>query len=164
MNAFAWGPIGHRVTGAIAEDHLSPKAQKAVRGILGSETLAEATTWADDMRPSADPFWKSEASPYHYVTVPMGKTYDEVGAPPEGDSVTALAKFSAILKDKNAPLEDRQRALRFIAHIVGDLHMPLHAGNGKDRGGNQIQVIAFGEPDNLHHVWDETLGTRCKLD
>lgn len=159
----AWGPIGHRVSGAIATDHLTRKARHAIEEILGDETLAEASTYADEMRPSPDPFWKSEAGPYHYVTVPTGKTYTDVGAPPEGDAVAALATFASIVKDNAAPLADRQRALRFIAHLVGDLHMPLHAGNGTDRGGNDFKVTTFGEPASLHYVWDETLIVRRQL-
>lgn len=161
--AHAWGPIGHRVIGAIGESYLTPKAKAAVVAILGNESLAEASTWADEMRPSPDPFWKTEAGAYHYVTVPPGKTYAEVGAPPEGDAVTALAKFAAILKDPKASLADKQRALRFTVHIVGDLQMPLHAGNGKDRGGNDVKVTAFGEATNLHWLWDELLITRREL-
>jgi len=44
-----------------------------------------------------------------------------------------------------------------LVHLVGDLHQPLHVGNGKDRGGNNIKVKWFGEDTNLHEVWDEKL-------
>ena len=87
----------------------------------------------------------------------MGKTYSEVGAPPEGDAITALAKFAAVLKDPKAPIAERQKALRFIVHIIGDLSQPLHVGRGgdlADRGGNDIKVSWFGRPTNLHSVWD----------
>ncbi|MDZ7827846.1 MAG: S1/P1 nuclease [Gammaproteobacteria bacterium] len=46
----AWGRAGHRVTGALAERWLSPQARAAVLSILGRESLAEASTWADEMR------------------------------------------------------------------------------------------------------------------
>src|SRR5262245_55219544 len=76
--AGAWGLTGHRVTGAIAERYLSFEARAAVRKILGgSEGLAEASTWPDFMRSSDEPFWHETASPYHFVTVPIGKTYSE---------------------------------------------------------------------------------------
>jgi S1/P1 Nuclease len=161
--ALAWGQIGHRVTGAIAEPLLSRKAAKEIRAILGNESLAEASTWPDEMRSSPEEFWQVTANPWHYVTVPAGKTYTEVGAPPQGDAVTALAKFAATLKDPAATLEQKQLALRFTVHLVGDLHQPLHVGNGTDRGGNDVKVTAGGNETNLHAVWDGYLVDREQL-
>ncbi len=161
--AFAWGQIGHRVTGAIAQPLLTRKAARAIYAIIGEETLAEASTWADEMRSNPEPFWQSTANPWHYVTVPVGKTYADVGAPAEGDAVTALERFAQTLKDPKAPLADKQLALRFTVHIIGDLHQPLHAGNGTDKGGNDIRVTFFRDPTNLHAVWDSGLIDRRQL-
>lgn len=161
--AFAWGATGHRITGAIAQPLLTRSAARAIRAILGTETLAEASTWADEMRSNPDPFWRTTANPWHYVTVPPGKSYDDAGAPAEGDAVTALRKFRETLKDPRATLADKQLALRFTVHIIGDLHQPLHAGNGADKGGNDVRVTLFGEPTNLHAVWDSGLIDRRQL-
>jgi hypothetical protein len=40
--------------------------------------------------------------------------------------------------------------------LVADLHQPLHAGDGWDRGGNDLRVRVGRrrEPTNLHRVWD----------
>lgn len=156
-DVLAWGKTGHRVTGTIAARYLSDEAAAAVRDILGVEDLAEASTWPDFMRSDPDEFWRRTGNPYHYVTIPVGKTYEQVGAPPQGDAITALALFSATLRDEAAPLAERQKALRFMVHIIGDLHQPLHAGNGTDRGGNSFNVIFYDEPTNLHSVWDSGL-------
>lgn len=155
--AFAWGLTGHRITGAVADEFLSPKARAGVKDILGTETLAEVANWPDSMRSSPEPFWQKESVPFHYVTIPLGKRYEDVGAPPEGDSITALQKFSAIAKDPKQPLAERQKALKFVIHIVGDLSQPLHVGKPGDRGGNDVKVNFFGEPTNLHTLWDTTL-------
>ncbi len=155
--ALAWGKTGHRVIGAIAERMIGHRAQNGVRAILGTESIAEASAWPDFERSNPDAFWQKEAGPYHYVTVPVGRTYAEVGAPPEGDAVTALKRFAATVRDPHAALADRQLALRFIIHIVGDLHQPLHAGNGTDKGGNDVKVTFLREPTNLHAVWDSGL-------
>jgi hypothetical protein len=152
--AFAWGQTGHRVTGAIAENYLSGVARANVRLLLGTETLAQAATWPDDMRSDPAEFWQKTASPWHFVTVPAGSTHAAVGAPPEGDGVTALARFAAVLRDPNASVEDKRLALRFTVHIIGDLHQPLHAGRPGDRGGNNVKVSWFGAESNLHSVWD----------
>lgn len=155
--ALAWGKEGHRIIGAIAQQHLDVRAEAGVRQILGVETLAEASNWPDFMRSDPSEFWQRTASPWHYVTVPQDKTYAEVGAPPEGDAMTALKRFAAAVRDPNASLADKQLALRFIVHFVGDLHQPLHAGNGTDKGGNDVRVTFQGRSTNLHAVWDSAL-------
>jgi len=152
--AFAWGQTGHRVTGAIADPYLSGVARARVRLLLGTESLAQAATWPDDMRSDPAEFWQKIASPWHYVTIPAGRTHAEAGAPPEGDAVTALARYRQVLRDPDASLDDKRLALRFTIHIIGDLHQPLHAGRPGDRGGNDVKVTWFGDQTNLHSVWD----------
>lgn len=157
MPAHAWGPLGHRISGDIAQRHLTPAAQSAVKQILGAEDLAEASTWADDMRSSPEPFWQKTAGPFHYVTIPDGKAYGDVGAPVEGDALTALKQFAATLRDPRASRADKALALRFTVHLVADLQQPLHAGNGLDHGGNDLKVGWFERSTNLHAVWDSAL-------
>jgi hypothetical protein len=159
----AWGQNGHRVTGAIAERYLSSKAQKAISKLLPGEDLAEASTYPDEMRSDPSVFWKKTANPWHYVTVPVDKSYAEVGAPEEGDALTALNQFTLTLKNPKASLEDKQLALRFIVHIIGDLHQPLHVGNGNDKGGNDIKLEFFWQDSNLHRVWDSELMDKRQL-
>lgn len=154
--AHAWGPIGHRITGAIADEELSGLARANVQLLLGTEDLAEAATWPDDMKSDPAPFWQKQASPWHYVTV-KGDDYQPSDAPTSGDAMTALSRFTATLRDPKASLADKRLALRFIVHIIGDLHQPLHDGAGDDRGGNAVSVTWFGKPTNLHSVWDSAL-------
>lgn len=155
--AMAWGQIGHRVIGELAEERISGKTKAEIELILGEEDLAEASTWADEQRSNPAAFWQEEAGPYHYVTVPEGQTYAEVGPPPEGDALSALNRFAATVRDPSASREQKALALRFIIHIVGDVHQPLHAGNGDDRGGNDLKVMWFGAETNLHSVWDSRM-------
>ena len=152
--ALAWGKTGHRVTAAIADTHLSGLARAHVREILGVESLPEAANWPDEMKSDPHPFWQKTSSPWHYVTV-GGITYDR--APPEGDALGALRFFRAMVLDPKTSPEHRQLALRFIIHIVGDLHQPLHNGRPGDRGGNDVKVKWFGRDTNLHAVWDSAL-------
>ena len=141
--AQAWGPTGHRVTSEIAEANISGRTRAEIRRILGHESLAEAGTWSDEQRSNPLDFWQQEAGPYHYVTLPEGRSIEQLEHPPEGDAATALERFSAVLRDPGASQEDKALALRFIVHIVSDLHMPLHVGNGSDRGGNDPAPAAF---------------------
>jgi hypothetical protein len=153
--ALAWGKTGHRVVAAIADTQLSGLARAHVREILGQgESLDEAANWPDEMRSDPAQFWQKTSTPWHYVTV-NGITYDH--APSEGDALEALNHFKRALQDPKANLADKQLALRFVIHIVGDLHQPLHVGKCCDRGGNDVKVTWFGKPTNLHAVWDSAL-------
>lgn len=162
-SVFAWGQTGHRVTGAIASFYLSPVAKAEIAKLLPEESLAEVSTYADEMRSHPSEFWQKTASPWHYVTVPKNKAYDDVGAPARGDALTALAKFKRDLLSDDTSFEQKQLALKFIVHLVGDLHQPLHAGDGTDRGGNDLKVLFFWEGSNLHRVWDSGLIDRQQL-
>jgi hypothetical protein len=155
--AAAWGQLGHRVIGEIADERISGKTRAELELILGEEDLAEASTWSDEQRSNPATFWQREAGAYHYVTVPEGQTYAEVTPPEKGDALTALARFAATVRDPNASREAKALALKFIIHIVGDVHQPLHAGNGDDRGGNDVRVRWFGNETNLHSVWDSRM-------
>ena len=155
--ALGWGQTGHRVTGNIADQYLSDAAKAQISALFPQESLAEISTYADEMRSHPSTFWKKTASPWHYVSVPVGKKYAEIGAPEEGDAYTALTAFSQTLKDNDASIEDKRLALHFIVHIIGDLHQPLHAGNGTDRGGNDVKLKFFWQDSNLHRVWDSQM-------
>ena len=153
--ALAWGKTGHRVVAAIADTQLSGLARAHVREILGpGESLDDAANWPDEMRSDPATFWQKTSTPWHYVTL-NGITYDH--APPEGDALEALDRFTRVLRDPKADLDDKQLALRFVIHIVGDLHQPLHVGKCCDKGGNDVKVTFFGKPTNLHAVWDSAL-------
>ena len=153
--ALAWGKTGHRVVAAIADTQLSGLARAHIEEILGpGESLDEAANWPDEMRSAPDKFWQKTRTPWHYVTL-NGIIYDH--APPEGDALEALDHFRKVLQDPNASLADKQLALRFVVHLVGDLHQPLHVGKCCDKGGNDVKVTWFGKPTNLHAVWDSQL-------
>ncbi|MCF2947403.1 S1/P1 nuclease [Paraglaciecola aquimarina] len=163
FQVMSWGQTGHRVTGAIAEQYLSPNTQAAIANLIPSEDLAEVSTYADEMRSDPSEFWQKTSSPWHYVNVHKGYSYQHDKAPTEGDAVTALAKFSKQLTSNTTSIEDKQLALKFIVHIIGDLHQPFHSGTSEDRGGNTVKVKFFWEDSNIHRVWDSGLIDRQKL-
>jgi hypothetical protein len=153
---FSWGKTGHRVVGQIAENHLTPKAFQAVRDLLGADSLAEVSNWADEIR--SEPNWRI-ADPWHYVNIPDGESYDTMEKNPAGDILVALNRFDGVLRDPAAPRQSKIEALKFMVHLVGDLHQPLHAGKRDDLGGNRVTVTWFRstEPVNLHAVWDDRI-------
>lgn len=146
-----WGQIGHRTVGHIADGMLSKKARKNVKRVLGSETLAEVSTWMDNVK--SDDAYRYAGS-WHYCTIPDGMTYETAPTQEGGDVIWAIEKIIKELKAGGLTAEQEAINLKFLAHLVGDIHQPMHVGNGEDRGGNDIKVQWFGTNTNLHSVWD----------
>jgi hypothetical protein len=159
-SAFAWGPIGHRIVGRIAQNHLAPEAARAIECLMGPESLARASTWPDEIR--SDPAWK-KAEPWHYIDIDDGETLETTARAPEGDVLEAMERFEKVLRDPQAGRQAKVEALRFLVHFVGDVHQPLHVGRRADQGGNLTQVTFFKEAVNLHTVWDSSLIENQKL-
>ncbi len=59
---------------------------------------------------------------------------------------------------------ERRQALKFVVHLAGDMHQPLHAGSARDRGGNDYQVSWRGKGSNLHSLWDSGMLNAQGLD
>lgn len=146
-----WGQIGHRAVGLIAESYLKPDVLAKVRAVLSDDSLAEVSTWMDEVR--ADSRYDS-MNTWHYVTIPEGRTYETSDKEPKGDIIKALETVIAGLKNGNLDPKKEAEYLKIVVHLIGDLHQPLHNGNGTDRGGNNLKVKLFGDDTNLHSVWD----------
>jgi hypothetical protein len=152
--AFGWGQTGHRTVGLVAERRLNEKARRLVRRVLQDNSLAEVSNWMDDVK-SDDNF--NHTHDWHWVTIPDGMTYEQSTKNPKGDLVMKIEELSAALKAKTLSAEKEREALKFLIHLVGDLHQPLHVGGKDDSGGNAVRVQWFGQPSNLHRVWDSDL-------
>lgn len=149
-----WSATGHRVVGRVAEVHLSKKAKKMVEKLLGGQSLAEAATFADDIK--SEPAFR-KFSPWHYVNLSPEGSYEEAKDNAEGDIVKGIAYCVSVLKDKSTSEADQAFYLKLLIHFVGDLHQPLHVGRADDRGGNKIQLQWFDRGTNLHRLWDSNL-------
>ena len=68
--------------------------------------------------------------------------------------VAAIEDQGKRLADTSLPAAQRLQALKFVVHFVGDIHQPMHAGYGHDKGGNNLQVRYAGRGSNLHALWD----------
>jgi hypothetical protein len=159
--AFAWGSQGHQVIATVAWQALTPKARDEVSRLLALEpgqTLESIATWADEHRSPATSAW-------HYVNFPRNScTYV-----PERDCEGGHCVVSAIEKNTTVLASDsedrvRLKALKYLVHLVADIHQPLHAGYKDDRGGNTYSLRAFMRQSNLHSVWDSGLIAQIDLD
>jgi hypothetical protein len=156
--ACGWGAEGHRIIGIIAANHLSPPAQAGIRDLLGTQTLADASQWADQIRRT-----RRETRQWHYVDfdITTGKLLgDYATAPNVLDAISSQSQVLACSGDKTL----REEALKYVVHFVGDLHQPLHCSNNNDRGGNETMVNFFGRTTKLHALWDTHLPEKYLCD
>lgn len=153
-NAFAWGPTGHRAIGAVADRFLDPTVAVKVFQILGGQNMARVSNWSDEIK--SEPETYSHTYNWHYTDWKDGDhDHDETSS--SGKLLTAINEQLAVLKNPNTSLSEKNFALKFVVHLVGDLHQPLHVGNGLDQGGNKCRVVFQKKEMNLHQVWDEAM-------
>lgn len=154
-HAIAWGEKGHRAVALAAYEKLQPPVKQQVDRLLavkGFDSLADAAVWPDLVRDTKQPEF-SHTGPWHYVNLPVSaSSFDRSRDCPRSCAVSALEQMQAQLKAGDE--QQRAEALAFIAHIVADLHQPLHVGYGHDRGGNDYPLRVAKDRFSLHYYWD----------
>jgi len=200
--AYGFGLQGHKAIAEAARmSHtLSAQSRAAIKQIIGNDDLAAIATWADEVRDvmrDTGPLVQDKNSPayeeaarfikdfpdnpsWHFVNLPLGSTTYDANGPFAGkeDIVHKINDCIAILEGQ-APKMTRAQALRFLVHLVGDIHQPLHVGTGfyrfdrkgqspmlvrdpnevtsamrNDRGGN---LLFYTDENELHGYWDTVL-------
>jgi hypothetical protein len=153
---FAWGNLGHRITGLTAEELLTPTARHEVQSLLGDETLADAATYMDTHRDELRQRWP-ESAHWHYDNKEVcdTKPYCRDGA----CATRQIEHWQRLLADKNNSRQQRALALRLLIHMIGDIHQPLHMADNHDRGGNDVWVRMYSgaERRRLHEIFDTEL-------
>lgn len=178
-SALAWGPRGHRLVGMIAEKRLAataPQVLDRARLLLRTtnapntncEETAAARSFAD-VANVPDDFRTIELAlvtrDWHFVNIDIANpTYDESRDCPSGDCVVRrIDRMREILGDHSRQNCDRESALIYLIHFIGDVHQPFHTGFGHlpngdpDLGGNRVTVVIDGNERKLHGVWDASL-------
>lgn len=169
-NALAWGDLGHEIVGAVAEATIETSTKDFVRGLMGLEPLAVSAVFPDHVRDD-ERFGHQDKDPdkraadnhdfadYHFCEIPTGFTYDTRPHPSEKDCFGAVTNSIRLLKDMSGEVsrEEKMIALRYLVHVIGDVHQPLHVGNGYDIGANLCRIRTWKKPNvgiNLHSFWD----------
>jgi hypothetical protein len=163
--ALAWGKPAHRLVAGLAEAQLRPAARaEAARQQApeGAAHLAEVSGWADDVRQAGGPQAR-DTRRWHFVNFDLpGCDYAPARDCPEGDCVVAaINRQRARLADRRLSDAERAEALKYLVHLVADVHQPLHATPRALRGGLDFQVGWHGKGRNLHSVWDALLLDRA---
>jgi hypothetical protein len=178
--AAAWGDEGHEIIALLAERFLDPAVRAKIAAILAADPdkltahdIASAATWADRYRDSDRNGSRQryeQTRQWHFVDVeladpnldracfdrpPLPAGTVASNGPSQACVVDKIEEFLAELSDPKTDPEERLVALKFVLHLVGDLHQPLHAADDHDAGGNRKRVAAEGvHPSSLHHFWD----------
>lgn len=164
--AGAWGHKGHAAVAALAEANLTPTASAQVKELLkddldrdgklsGRKTLAQIASWADEIRDigPSDAYrgWHTRSNSVCSNTLGACKNDHCVDQ--------NIIRYTAVLKDRQRTLRERNEALKWVVHLVGDLHQPLHSGVYKDS--SKAIVTLEGEKTRLntsfHEAWDTDL-------
>jgi len=177
-SAFAWGAQGHKIVGGVAEKRLaetSPQALERALNLLRSNNNNKDCAPCDDPRSfafvSSDPddFRQIELAmvtrDWHFINIEITHpAYDEARDCPNGDCVNRrIDRMLEILRDPNRNNCDRESALIYLIHFMGDMHQPFHTGFGRlpngdpDLGGNRVQLTFDDKPTNLHSIWDSRI-------
>lgn len=158
-SAAPWSYDLHELICEIAWQRLSPAGRRFVQEVREddpepSSSFASSCIWADEVRRTTH----RDTYEYHFINVERGsEDVDWSRDCPFACVSVAVVRYARALAEpagSRGAREGRAEALKFVAHFVADLHQPLHAGYGYDRGGNDTDVIWNGEEENLHWVWD----------
>lgn len=151
--AFAWTAAGHQATAIVGEFYLTPKAGAEVKRLLaleGAKSMAAVSLWADTVKDAG-----KASEPVHSVWIPLDATsYDKARDCADGRcAVEAINENARKLADRRLPDSERLIALKYLIHLVGDLHQPLHAT--QERG--HVKVLYLSDHTTLHKVWDKAI-------
>ncbi len=188
---FAWGDEGHKIVGVIAYSRLTPMVKRKVDALLAADNddltaadFVSRTTWADKYRESdrqtmkiryeatrkwhfADIDIKTgdiDTACEHHPKLPRG-TVASAG-PANNCVIDKIEQFIGELRNPFIAKAEKILALKFLLHLIGDLHQPLHAADNNDRGGNDVALL-FAEDipsTNLHLYWDNYIVERLGSD
>lgn len=168
---FAWGGKGHAAVAALAEANLTPDVEAQVQRLLVGDlnaqgkpsdrkTLAAVASWPDEIRDEAQ---KTDPKAYAGWHTRSNQVCSNIlGACPDGHCADELIiHYTGVLADRAAAVKDRNEALKWIVHLVGDEHQPLHSGINPNGGGMKVIIAGYtpkaGRELTLHKAWDDEL-------
>ncbi|HSZ51191.1 MAG TPA: S1/P1 nuclease [Caulobacteraceae bacterium] len=166
----AWNNEGHEIIAAIARDELTPLARAWVDHMLAEDTgpdMLSQAAWADTWVASGHP----ETAQWHFVDLELDapdmasachgfpKVSGPASAGPADDCIVGkLIAFEEELANPSTPEPERILALKYVLHLVGDIHQPLHASDHHDRHGECVTVSFDGRRRlSLHAYWDSAM-------
>ena len=152
----AWGRKGHETIAKIAERNLTERAKTRIEHYLNGHSIVYYAKWMDEYRRTPDYRFTND---WHVAPVDADNCYDEAALNPEkGNAIYGLELAVANLK-RYRELSDSavQVNLKYVIHLVGDMHCPAHIKYAKYNMKYDVQLDdIYGRPRTfyVHHVWD----------
>ena len=146
---FAWSSIEHDAITYIAECNLNPEAKKRIENYLGGRSIVYYASWMDHYRKTPDynfsDTWHMSYvdENFKYIDAPNKETYKCV--PYLEEMIKKLENYKA-LDDSTVAV-----SLKFLIHIVADMHCPSHVAYVNRPSFN---VKYNGVDISYHSVWD----------
>ncbi len=148
QSASAWGRVGHEAIAAIAENHLTERAKANIEKYLDGRSIVYYAAWMDQQH---------DHKPYkHTVTVDKDNEPLSPKKRPELDGMNAISLSLERLQDyENQPKDTVAQDIKFIVHLIGDIHCPAHIVYPKVT--RFFPVTIMGRVKKYHPVWDGML-------
>jgi hypothetical protein len=176
FSAFPWGAVGHETVAYIAEQNLCPTVREKIKPLLARESLEEISIWADTYKRN-----HRNTGPWHYIDLPVRQNirskdipryYLLYGRHPTNNIISQINEEILVLKNSQTSFKEKQLALKYLVHFIGDVHMPFHTADDNDKGGNGKKVRFFaptsrsnrGHVTNLHSLWDNLVEIKAAED
>ncbi len=154
--AWSWDADGHRFVCTVASYEMNERARGAVKALLAldsREQFAEACVWADDIART-----RPETAAWHRMYVPRdAQAVDPARDCPATGCLTSAIEYNHQILTSDAPNAVKAEALKFLMHLVGDVHQPLNLGFAEDRGGDAIPIVFHARTMTLRDLWDREL-------
>lgn len=164
--SFGWGRRVHATIAFIAEQHMTPKAKKAVDEILEGKSMVYYASWLDYYRAEMQITYTEDGVVYPR-NIPHSFIADKdnkVIVKDHQEALDIIGESMNLLRDwENADPKMRLGAMQCLIHLVGDIHCPGHIKfqNGISGEGIQMQgkypVTYFGRKTTMHTLWDSQL-------
>lgn len=161
---WAWGREGHETIAKLAERNLTKRAKKRIEKYLGGHSIVYYAKWMDDYR--ATPAY-AFTNNWHTAPVNEELRYDDSEPSAKGDAIYGLELAIRNLKEyKN--LSDSAVAvnLKYIIHLVGDMHCPAHIKYATHKMKYDVFFEdKYHKPHKfyVHHIWDNEIIATARI-
>lgn len=148
--SYGWSKFGHQIVVAVAQRHLTKKAQANIEKIMPYDMKVDAG-WMDRHR--KDSLIK-HTNYWHCYDADANCKYDPNKSIRRGDAMRGVLLADYNLSNLDAMSDSlKLLSLRMIIHFAGDFHCPVHVryNDIKMRGDWYMGEKKWG---NFHHVYD----------
>lgn len=151
----AWSDVIHQAIARVAAERVGDNVTRRHRFMMGTAAqLEDSAAWAEAVIGE-----RPETEAWHSITIPPDATELDLDRDcPVGDCLpTKIREQEGIVRLGFKEKPEQIEAFRYLVHLVGDLHQPLHAGYPPGSGGDETAAIYQGRRISLDDFWDHAV-------